>query len=65
LEFQNGRQWPSKKKWEKCNRKLILDIQNGAGGHFEKKIKLSFDLKWREMQTKINFEHPKWHWQPF
>ena len=31
-----------------------------AGGHFEKKWKLRFDLKWREMQTKMNFGHSKW-----
>jgi hypothetical protein len=24
----------------------------------KKKFKLHFDLKWRKMQTKINFEHP-------
>jgi hypothetical protein len=26
----------------------------------KKKTKLGFDLKWREMQSKINFGHPKW-----
>jgi hypothetical protein len=31
-----------------------------ASGHFEKVSKLSFDLKWRKMQSKINFGHPKW-----
>ena len=49
------------RKDEKCNQKLILDIQNGRRPPFwEKKWKLRFDLKWREMQTKINFGHPKW-----
>jgi hypothetical protein len=27
-------------------------------GHFEKK-KMGFDLKWREMQTKMSFRHTK------
>ena len=32
-----------------------------AGGHFEKKKwKLRFHLKWQEMQTNMNFGHPKW-----
>ena len=29
-----------------------------AGGHFEKKLRI--DLKWREMQSKVIFGHPKW-----
>ncbi len=31
-----------------------------AGCHFEKNCKLELDLKWREMQMKMNFEHSKW-----
>ena len=33
-----------------------------AGGHFEKKNqkkKLSIDLKWREIRSKVIFGHPK------
>ena len=33
------------------------------GSHFVKnykKIKLSIDLKWPEMRSKVNFGHPKW-----
>ena len=34
-----------------------------AGSHFVNKIqkkKLSIDLKWREMRSKVIFGHPKW-----
>jgi hypothetical protein len=31
-----------------------------TGCHLGKKRKLYFDLKWREMQTKINFGRHKW-----
>ena len=33
-----------------------------VGGHFAKKLnkKLCIDLKWREMQLKVIFGHPKW-----
>ena len=27
---------------------------------FQTKIKLRIDLKWPEMPSKVNFEHPKW-----
>ena len=33
------------------------------GSHFVKhlkKKKLRIDLKWPEMRSKVNFEHPKW-----
>ena len=30
-----------------------------AGSHFVKK-KLRIDLKWREIQSKVFFGHPKW-----
>ena len=46
---------------EKCKRKWILDIQNGRQRPCcEKKWMLRFHLNWREMQTKMNFRHPKW-----
>ena len=49
------------RKGEKCKKKLISDFQNGRRRPFwEKKWKLRFHLKWREMQTKMNFGHPKW-----
>jgi hypothetical protein len=41
----------------------LLKIKNESFSwiRHEKKIsKLSFDLKWREMESKINFGHPKW-----
>ena len=28
--------------------------------NFQKKLKLHIDLKWPEMQSKVNFGHPKW-----
>ena len=31
-----------------------------AGSHFVKKKKLSIDLKWQEMLSKLFFGHPKW-----
>ena len=39
----------------------------GAGSHFVKKIlkKICIDIKWSEMQSKVNFRHPKWPLQPF
>ena len=49
------------RKGEKCKQKLISDFQNGRRRPFwEKKWNLRFHLKWREIQTKINFGHPKW-----
>ena len=27
---------------------------------FQKKLKLRIDLKWPEMRSKLNYEHPKW-----
>ena len=30
------------------------------GSHFVKKFKLRIDLKWPEIQSKVNFGHPKW-----
>ena len=42
---------------EKCKRKWISDIRRPF---CEKKWKLRFHLNWWEMQTKINFGHPKW-----
>ena len=46
---------------EKCKRKWISDIQNGHRRPFsEKKWKLCFNPKWREMQMKMNFGHLKW-----
>ena len=52
---------------QKCDRKWISNIQNGRRQpfcqKFPKKRKLRIDLKWPEMQSKVNFEHPKR--QPF
>jgi hypothetical protein len=31
-----------------------------TNGYLEKKFKFQLDLKWREMQMKMNFRHPKW-----
>ncbi len=43
-----------------ANKNEFLTSKMAAGGHFEKYIsKLSFDLTWREMQSKINFRHSK------
>ena len=32
--------------------------------NFQKKIELHIDLKWPEIQSKVNFGHPKWPTQP-
>ena len=49
---------------QKCDRKLFSDIRNGRWQplcqKFPKKIKLPIDLKWPEIQSKVNFGHPKW-----
>ena len=54
---------------QKCDRKLISDIQNGRRQpfcqKFPKQIKLHIDLKWPEMRSKVNFGHPKWARRPF
>ena len=38
------------------------EIPCHTGGHFVNKLKkkLPFDLKWREMRSKVIFGHPKW-----
>ncbi len=41
-----------------ANENEFRTSEMAASGHFEKISKLSFDLKWWEMQLKINFGHP-------
>ena len=42
----------------------FLTSKVADGSHFvkkiQKKIKLRIDLKWPEMQSKVNFGYPKW-----
>ena len=47
---------------EKCDRKRFSAIRNGRWQPFCEQIKkkLRFDLKWREMRSKVIFSHPKW-----
>ena len=42
----------------------VRSSKMATGSHFVnnvyKKLKLRFDLKWREMRSKVIFGHPKW-----
>ena len=58
--------WPAAILWNFIFKKAIKsDFRSSnmaAGSHFlKKKYKnLRIDLKWREMQSKVIFGHPKW-----
>ena len=49
---------------QKCDRKWILDIQNGRRQQFcqkfQTKIKVAYRSEMAEMRSKVKFGHPKW-----